>query len=84
MATASQLEGIGAISDREAFEDGFTAPLEGQDHAGANMEAQDPRGNRCHSKGSVSPRATIRQLEGTGDILEREAILMRLYTTIGG
>ena len=44
-----------------------------KDH-GENLGTEDTEGQRrCHSKGSVSPRATIRQLEGTDAILEREA-----------
>ena len=50
----------------------------------ASESVQEERWSRCHSKGSVSPSATIRQLEDTDDILEREAFEMWLSSSIGG
>ena len=48
-------------------------PMEANDHEESLQTEDKERKSRCHSKGSVSPRVTIRQLEGTDDILEREA-----------
>ena len=61
------------IRDREALAGDICDPMEAKDH-GESLGTEDKeRKGRCHSKGSASPRATIRQLEGTDAILEREA-----------
>ena len=61
------------IRDREALASDIGDPMEAKDH-GESLGTEDKdRKGRCHSKGSASPRATIRQLEGTDAILEREA-----------
>ena len=61
------------IRDREALASDIGDPMEANDHGGSLGTEDKERKGRCHSKGSVSPRATIRQLEGTDAILEREA-----------
>ena len=72
-ATMRQWERTDDIRDREALEVDICDPLEAKDHGQGLGNEDKERMCRCHSKGSVSPRATIRQLEGTDAILEREA-----------
>ena len=59
-----QLEGTGAILEREALENSFGDPLESPSRSESFRDVEEARWSWRHSKGSVSPSATIRQLEG--------------------
>ena len=53
-----------AILDGEALESGFRGPLESASNLESVRAVQEARWSRRRSKGSASPIATKRQLEG--------------------
>jgi hypothetical protein len=72
-AISRQLEDTNAISYREAFEGGFSAPVEDQEHLGSIRE-----GSGCKMEPVPLQRVSVaqsdqRQLDGTVAISEREA-----------
>jgi len=65
------------------WEGGSCDPVEDQDHL-ESIGAQEARWSRCHSKGSVSPSATIRQLADTDAINGPGGFGKRHLLSIGG